>query len=56
MNEVLARIIETRRAHFPDSIETHCLVQNFFFNEELTPRRHDYNANVAGSLATSQLN
>ena len=29
------------RAYFPGSIETHCLVQDFFFGEDLLLRRHD---------------
>jgi hypothetical protein len=28
------------RAHFPGSIETHCLIQDFFFGEDLMLRRH----------------
>src|SRR5215467_3725650 len=30
------------RACFPGSIETHCLVQDFFFGDDLMLRRHDY--------------
>src|ERR1035437_6984252 len=30
------------RAWFPGSIETHSLVQDFFFGEDLMLRRHDY--------------
>ena len=43
------------RAHFPGSIETHCLVQDFFFDEELVLRRHDYAVNIAGGIAAAQL-
>jgi hypothetical protein len=43
------------RGYFPGSIETHSLVQDFFFNEGLRLRRHDYNVNVAGGFAASQL-
>jgi hypothetical protein len=43
------------RAHFPGSIETHSLVQDFFFDEELKLRRHDYNVNIAGGFGASQL-
>jgi len=30
------------RAYFPGSIETHSLVQDFFFGEDLMLRRYDY--------------
>ena len=43
------------RAHFPGSIETHNLIQDFFFGEDLTLRRHDYSLNVAGGLSAAQL-
>lgn len=43
------------RGYFPGSIETHSLVQDFFFSEDLRLRRHDYNVNIAGGLAASQL-
>src|SRR5262245_16648027 len=43
------------RAHFPDSIETHCPIQDFFFGEDLLLRRHDYNLDVAGGFAAAQL-
>jgi hypothetical protein len=43
------------RAYFPASIETHCLVQDFFFGEDLMLRRHDYNVNIAGGFAAAQL-
>jgi hypothetical protein len=36
------------RAYFPGSIETHNLVQDFFFGKDLMLRRHDYNVNIAG--------
>src|ERR1700757_2275176 len=42
------------RAHFPGSIETHSLVQDFFFGEDLLLRRHDYNVNVAGGFGAAQ--
>ena len=41
------------RAYFPGSIETHSLVQNFFFGEDLL-RRHDYSVNIAGGFAAAQ--
>jgi hypothetical protein len=43
------------RAYFPGSIETHSLVQDFFFGEDLTLRRHDYSVNIAGGFAAAQL-
>jgi hypothetical protein len=43
------------RSYFPGSIETHSLVQDFFFGEALMLRRHDYNVNVAGGFAAAQL-
>jgi len=43
------------RAYFPGSIETHSLVQDFFFGEDLMLRRHDYNVNIAGGFPASQL-
>jgi hypothetical protein len=43
------------RAHFPGSIETHCLVQDFFFGKDLLLRRHDYSVTIAGGFAAAQL-
>src|SRR5262245_21670776 len=43
------------RTYFPGSIETHSLVQDFFFGEDLMLRRHDYNVNIAGGFAAEQL-
>lgn len=43
------------RAYLPPSIETHCLVQDFFFGEDLLLRRHDYTVTIAGGLAAAQL-
>jgi hypothetical protein len=43
------------RAHFPGSIETHSLVQDFFFDEDLRLRRHDYSVNIAGGFSAAQL-
>jgi hypothetical protein len=43
------------RGYFPGSIETHSLVQDFFFGEDLKLRRHDYNVNIARGFAASQL-
>src|SRR3984957_9715198 len=43
------------RAYFPGSVETHSLVQDFFFDEDLLLRRHDYSVNIAGGFAAAQL-
>jgi hypothetical protein len=43
------------RAYFPGWIETHCLVQDFFFGEDLLLRRQDYRVNIAGGFGASQL-
>lgn len=43
------------RARFPGYIETHCLVQDFFFDQDLMLRRHDYRVNIAGGFAAAQL-
>jgi hypothetical protein len=43
------------RAYFPGRSETHCLVQDFFFSEDLMLRRHDYRVNIAGGFAAAQL-
>ena len=43
------------RAYFPGSIETHSLIQDFFFGEDLMLRRHDYCVNIAGGFNAAQL-
>jgi hypothetical protein len=43
------------RAHFPGSMETHSLVQDFFFGDDLMLRRHDYSVNIAGGFKAAQL-
>jgi len=43
------------RAQFPGSIETHSLIQEFFFDADLQLRRHDYSANIAGGFPAAQL-
>jgi hypothetical protein len=43
------------RAYFPGSIETHSLIQDFFFGEDLMLRRHDYCVNIAGGINAAQL-
>jgi hypothetical protein len=44
-----------RRAYFPGSIETHSLIPDFFFGEDLMLRRHDYSVNITGGFAAAQL-
>jgi hypothetical protein len=43
------------RAWFPGWMETHCMVQDFFFGEDMMLRRHDYSVNVAGGFPAAQL-
>ena len=43
------------RAYFPGWVETHCLVQDFFFDEDLMLRRQDYSVTIAGGFAAAQL-
>jgi hypothetical protein len=43
------------RAFFPGSIETHSMMQDFFFGEDLMLRRHDYRVNIAGGFPAAQL-
>jgi hypothetical protein len=43
------------RAYFPGSIETHSLVQDFFFGEDFMLRRQDYSVNIAGGFSAAQL-
>ena len=43
------------RAHFPASIETHCPVQLFYFDNDMLLRRHDYSVNIAGGFDAAQL-
>jgi len=43
------------RVYFPGSIETHCQVQDFFFDEKFELRRHDYSVNIAGGFPAAQL-
>ena len=43
------------RGYFPGSIETHNLIQDFFFGEDLRLRRHDYCVNIAGGFKAAQL-
>ena len=43
------------RVYFPGAIETHCQVQDFFFDEAFELRRHDYSVNIAGGFPAAQL-
>ena len=43
------------QAQFPGSIETHSLIQEFFFDTDLHLRRHDYGVNIAGGFPAAQL-
>ncbi|HTT23499.1 MAG TPA: hypothetical protein VMG82_31515, partial [Candidatus Sulfotelmatobacter sp.] len=43
------------RAYFPGSMETHSIIQDFYFGEDLLLRRHDYSVNIAGGFAAAQL-
>ena len=43
------------RVYFPGSFETHCQVQDFFFDEKFELRRHDYSVNIAGGFPAAQL-
>ena len=43
------------RAIFPGSLETHSLVQEFFFGDDLLLRRHDYRVNISGGFGGAQL-
>ncbi|MTD95052.1 hypothetical protein GIW81_11990 [Hyphomicrobium sp. xq] len=43
------------RAYFPGAIETHSLIQDFFFGPDFLLRRHDYAVNIAGGFPAAQL-
>jgi hypothetical protein len=36
-------------------METHSLIQDFFFGDDLMLRRHDYSVNIAGGFPSAQL-
>jgi hypothetical protein len=42
------------RVHFPESVATHCPVQDFYFGEDFLLRRHDYELDVSAGLPASQ--
>jgi hypothetical protein len=43
------------RARFPSGLETHSLLQAFYFGDNLQLRRHDYQVNIAGGFGGAQL-
>ena len=43
------------RAYFPNTMVSRSLIQDFFFDDDLMLRRHDYNLAIAGSYGTAQL-
>jgi hypothetical protein len=43
------------RARFPEAIATHGAVQDFFFDDDLRLRRHDYRMDVVGGIDTALL-
>jgi hypothetical protein len=43
------------RARFPGTIATHSAVQDFFFDDDLRLRRHDYSMDVAGGFDAAHL-
>jgi hypothetical protein len=43
------------RVEFPDTIATHSRVQDFYFGDDLSLRRHDYAVDVAGGFAAAQI-
>lgn len=43
------------RVAFPDTIATHSRIQDFYFGDDLSLRRHDYNVDVAGGFAAAQI-
>lgn len=42
------------RVTFPESVATHCAVQDFYFGKGFLLRRHDYNVDVSGGLPATQ--
>ncbi|MHC8381413.1 hypothetical protein [Pseudomonas sp. LB3P14] len=42
------------RVTFPESVATHCAVQDFYFGEDFLLRRHDYNVEVSGGVPAAQ--
>lgn len=42
------------RVNFPDTLATHCPVQDFYFGDDYLLRRHDYTVDVSGGLPAAQ--
>ncbi|WP_271411498.1 hypothetical protein [Pseudomonas sp. Q1-7] len=42
------------RVRFPDSVATHCALQDFYFDGDCLLRRHDYQLDVSGGLPAAQ--
>ncbi|WP_431244426.1 hypothetical protein ACQ9BO_08975 [Flavobacterium sp. P21] len=42
------------RVSFPDTIATHCTIQDFYFDKDYLLRRHDYFIDVAGEFNVTQ--
>lgn len=49
-----AQLWRRLRVRFPESIATHCAVQDFYFGEDYLLRRHDYSVDVSGGLPAAQ--
>jgi hypothetical protein len=49
------RIWRVLRVEFPNAIATHSRIQDFYFGDDLSLRRHDYNVDVAGGFAAAQI-
>jgi hypothetical protein len=50
-----SRIWRVLRVEFPDVIATHSRVQDFYFADDLSLRRHDYTVDIAGGFAAAQI-
>ena len=42
------------RTTFPEAIESHCPVQDFYFGPDFLLRRHDYHVDISGSFPAAQ--
>lgn len=42
------------RVTFPETVATHCAVQDFYFGDDFLLRRHDYSVDVSGGLPAAQ--
>lgn len=43
------------RAYFPARLISHCRHQEFYFDDDMRLRRHDYRVDIAGGFAAAQL-